>query len=139
MKKVAILMRESKSSASVTKNLQDVSSLLDTTLKDLKGMESKVVARTKEKHLLEELWFNLDGEELEILFQNARYKNGKPDQTNYLSRAESRRNIGDRFGRKIRAFLKPPLDGEYKFWISSDDLLPSSNCPALENQIFEIS
>ena len=121
MKKVAILMRESKSSASVTKNLQDVSSLLDTTLKDLKGMESKVVARTKEKHLLEELWFNLDGEELEILFQNARYKNGKPDQTNYLSKAESRRNIGDRFGRKIRAFLKPPLDGEYKFWIFSDD------------------
>ena len=71
-------MRESKSSASVTKNLQDVSSLLDTTLQDLKGMESKVVARTKEKHLLEELWFNLDGEELEILFRMLAIKMGSP-------------------------------------------------------------
>ena len=88
--------------------------------------------------MLEELWFNLDGEELEILFQNARYKNGKPDQTNYLSKAESRRNIGDRFGRKIRPSLKPP-------WMENINsgsfpmTAPFFELPSLENQIFEIS
>ena len=44
-----------------------------------------------------------------------------PDQFSYLSSLETKRNIGDSYGRKIRASLSPPEDGEYTFWILSDD------------------
>ena len=103
-------MRESKSSASVTKNLQDVLAPFGHNSEGLEGDGIKGCSPHQGKALAGGAMVQSGWRRAEILFQNARYKNGKPDQTNYLSKAESRRNIGDRFGRKIRPHQAPWME-----------------------------
>ncbi len=121
MKELARLLRNINSNNTGRKNLVDSRKLLNSSLKTLGDINDQFQVVTKENHLLEEIWFNLDGDQTEDFLKSKGFKNSKPVQTSYLSKAESKRNIGDRYGRRIRAFLKPPVDGEYKFWIFSDD------------------
>ena len=83
--------------------------------------EQKDTENTRENSLLEELWFDLEGSEWRILLKEKNLFNKDPDQYSYLTSFETKRNIGDSYGRKIRAFLRPPEDGEYTFWLISDD------------------
>ncbi len=44
-----------------------------------------------------------------------------PSATAVLTRFEAPVNCGDDYAARIRGFLVPPVDGDYTFWISSDD------------------
>ena len=83
--------------------------------------EQKDTENTRENSLLEELWFDLEGSQWKSLFIEKKLFNRVPDQYSYLKSFETKRNIGDSFVRRIRAFLRPPDDGEYTFWLMSDD------------------
>ena len=88
----------------------------------LAGKDYEVSVTDERRGILRhELWRNLPGSELRTLTDNARFKEGKPDLTGFLKGAESPSNVGDDFGRRITGILIPPEDGEYRFWIYSDD------------------
>ncbi len=89
-------------------------------LKFLKNKKILIQKRNRDNSLLEEFGSILKEDDWEGLQKKKVYKQ-KPDQFSYLSSLETKRNIGDSYGRKIRAFLNPPEDGEYTFWILSDD------------------
>ena len=44
-----------------------------------------------------------------------------PDETCYLADFEIPRNQDDNYGTAVRGFIYPPADGQYTFWVSSDD------------------
>ena len=90
-------------------------------LKTLKEQDDTFSEKKRENSLLEELWFNLEGSQWKDLQKTDKFTKQKPDQFSYLETSETKRNIGDSYGRKIRAFLNPPEDGEYTFWLMSDD------------------
>lgn len=94
---------------------------LSSVLKILGQMEDGFTKKTKVDSLLEELWFDIGGDKWEDLQKNSKFTSESPDQFSYLSSFETKRNIGDSYGRKISAFLNPPEDGEYTFWLMSDD------------------
>ena len=121
MKKVARLLRTQNVETSNRKNLNSARKLINASLKTLEDIDAKFQTSTKDNHLLEEIWLNLDGDQTDELLKNKIFKDSKPNRTSYLTIAQTSRNIGDRFGRRIRAFIKPPIDGEYQFWIISDD------------------
>ena len=121
MKKVARLLREQDSRVSNRKKVGDIRKLINSSLKTVEDIDAEFQVITKDNHLLEEVWLNLDGDQTEELLKSKVFKDSKPDRTSYLTKAESSRNAADRFGRRIRAFIKPPIDGEYTFAIFSDD------------------
>ena len=94
---------------------------LSSVLKILKDKKDTYSEKTRDNSLLEEIWFNLEGDDWEALLEEKKFTSEGPDQFSYLSSLETKRNIGDSYGRKIRASLSPPEDGEYTFWILSDD------------------
>ena len=121
MKKVARLLREQNFWILNRKKVGDIRKLINSSLKKLEDIDAEFQVITKDNHLLEEVWLNLDGDQTEEFLKSKVFKDSKPDRTSYLTKAESNRNEGDRFGRRIRAFIKPPIDGEYTFSIFSDD------------------
>ncbi|MGC1240370.1 MAG: S8 family serine peptidase [Chryseosolibacter sp.] len=67
-------------------------------------------------HILREQWNKIPGTLItSIPLQTA------PSFTETLSAFESRRNIADNYGARIRGFLCVPVSGQYTFWISSND------------------
>jgi xyloglucan-specific exo-beta-1,4-glucanase len=38
-----------------------------------------------------------------------------------MSLLEGPRNSGDNYGSRMKGWLRPPVSGDYKFWIASDD------------------
>ncbi len=77
-----------------------------------------------------ELWNNIGGMNVPDLVDNPAF--GKaPSATVALNQLEYA-NRGPQYGARIRGFLVPPQDGNYTFWIASDDgselwLSPSDN------------
>ena len=121
MKKVADLLRKLGDEEPKNENNSIVRKELSSTLEILTDIQSTFSKFTKENVLLEEIWFNLEGinwREPAIL---KKMNSDKPDQKNYLSKLETPINLGDRYIRKISAYLTPPEDGEYIFWLKSDD------------------
>jgi hypothetical protein len=98
MKKVARLLREQDSRVSNRKKVGDIRKLINSSLKTLKDIDAEFQAVTKDNHLLEEVWLNLDGDQTEEFLKSKVFKDSKPDRTSYLTKAESNRNEGDRFG-----------------------------------------
>ncbi|MFP6901962.1 MAG: PA14 domain-containing protein, partial [Opitutales bacterium] len=88
----------------------------------LDGKSYEVPANIDRKGVLHhETWNSIGGNSVNDLRQHARFREGKPDSTGFLTAAESPVNVGDNFGRRIYAKLVPPETGEYRFWIYSDD------------------
>ena len=121
LKVLAQLLREQESSGLTNQNPKQIREIIFSVIKSLEGTVSKIKEPTKENFLLEEVWFNLNGDNWKDFTETERYKNGQPDQSFYLTKSETKRNTGELFGRRIRAFLQAPMDGEYKFWVYSDD------------------
>jgi hypothetical protein len=88
-----------------------------------------------------EVWPYLDssqGNTLTVL-TNTMYNPSWPDfpdpaYTRVLSSFETPSNIMDYYGQRVRAFVVPPTNGSYTFWIASDDMsqlfLSSDESPA---------
>ena len=111
MENLADLLRKASDTtkSNVIKSSQDQ---LSTILKILGEQKDTFSQTTKENSLLEELWFNLGGDKWKDVINEKRFTEEKPDQYSYLSSFETKRNVGNPYA-KIRAFLRPPEDGEY--------------------------
>ncbi|HYC87400.1 MAG TPA: PA14 domain-containing protein [Chryseosolibacter sp.] len=80
------------------------------------SMDFKVIECAATGKIKREVWTNVKG-----LSVNYIPVNNPPNSTNYLSIFEGPTNVGDYYGARIRGYLCPPGDGEYTFYISSDD------------------
>ncbi|MEE2786674.1 MAG: M60 family metallopeptidase, partial [Myxococcota bacterium] len=66
------------------------------------------------------LWKNVPGQTLDDLRRQPSFPD-EPDETNILSTMESPANMMETYGVRLRTYLIPDEDGEYTFWIASDD------------------
>ena len=66
-----------------------------------------------------EVWWNVQGGLGEMRAGN-RFAT-PPDRVIALDRLEAPRNEADKYASRIRGFLVPPVAGEYRFWIASDN------------------
>ena len=121
MEDVAKALRKIESLNETEDTLKIIREQISSVLKILKEQGDTFAEKKRENLLLEELWFNLEGNQWKDLLKMDRLTSQKPDQFSYLKASETERNIGDSYGRKISAFLNPPEDGEYTFWLMSDD------------------
>jgi ELWxxDGT repeat protein len=78
---------------------------------DVKAIECSATGK-----ILREVWTNVKG-----LSVNYIPVSSPPNSTGYLSIFEGPTNVGDYYGARIRGYLCAPQDGEYTFYISSDD------------------
>ena len=76
-----------------------------------------------------EYWHNISGSAVTDLTGNAAYPR-RPDDLDTLSSLDTAKDVAETYGSRIRGYLKPPVDGDYIFFIASDDsskLLVSTN------------
>ena len=67
-----------------------------------------------------EVWSGVSGTDIPSLTSLATYPNS-PDIVEIRSALEGRQNWADNYGARLSAFVVPPADGDYVFFISSDD------------------
>jgi len=69
--------------------------------------------------------------------------NSATDETGFWNSFEAPSDVGDNYALRARAFLYPPQDGYYTFWIASDNqselYLSSSDEPLLATKIASVS
>lgn len=70
--------------------------------------------------VLLETFYNIAGLDVSDLTSSARYP-ASPDAVAYIDSFEAPTDIADDYGVRARAFLTPPVTGDYTFWIASDD------------------
>ncbi len=70
--------------------------------------------------ILREVWTGLNGGSLNDLSRDNRMAK-PPNQRGWLSRLDAPRDSADNYGTRIRGYVHPPVDGDYTFWIASDD------------------
>lgn len=68
-----------------------------------------------------ERWDSVTGATLEEFTKSDAYRKGAPAQTFALDRLELARTGDKDYGVRVRGYLLPPVDGEYRFWIAADD------------------
>ncbi len=69
--------------------------------------------------ILREVWTDVGGNSIDDLFDNPDYPDN-PSERGYLTALEGPRD-GKDFGDRIRGYIHPPVSGQYRFWIASDD------------------
>ena len=88
-----------------------------------------------------ETWLGLSGTAIADLTASPNYPD-LPDEVMVLSDLEAPNNRGGDFGARLSAILIPPTDGDYTFWIASDDngelRLSTSEDPALAVLIADV-
>jgi hypothetical protein len=111
---------------------------------DLKELEKARIGSLKTfntgpmGYMLHEYWDNIDGESVEALTKHPSFA-GKPTGSSMRYLFEGPKNIGDRYGARMRGYIHPPVTGNYIFWISTDDngelLLSLDESPARKRVI----
>ncbi len=71
--------------------------------------------------LKREVWTGLAGGQALSELTDSLYFPQSPDQTGYVQNFEAPSNVGDNYGQRLSGYLIPPADGNYTFWIASDD------------------
>ena len=67
-----------------------------------------------------ELWRNVAGDDLDAFVKTPQFKHDAPEIVE-LERLAFPRGSGDSYGVRIRGYLVPPADGDYRFFLSADD------------------
>lgn len=80
-------------------------------------------------------WTGIGGTSIADLMSGTNNLGNTPDKSVRLAGSlEGPNNVGDNYGSRMRGWLVPPVSGDYKFWIASDDngelLLSSDDNPA---------
>ena len=70
--------------------------------------------------ILFEYWDSVSGTAVSNLTSNANYPN-KPTSAEWRDNFKSVDSRADNYGIRARAYLTPPADGDYTFWVASDD------------------
>lgn len=70
--------------------------------------------------ILREWWTGIGGKSVADL-TGSKHFNDKPDGQELLASLDAPRQFGSDYGTRIRGYLYPPLTGDYRFWIASDD------------------
>ena len=70
--------------------------------------------------ILREWWTDIGGKAVVDLTKSAKFS-GKPKGKELLTSFEAPASFGNDYGTRISGYLYPPTDGEYRFWIASDD------------------
>lgn len=83
------------------------------------GAASTSTAATGEGFLTREVWTGISGKSVDDLLKSDDYPD-QPSQRTTLSSLDVPRGAHD-YGERLRGYLIPPLTGEYRFWIASDD------------------
>lgn len=65
-------------------------------------------------------WDNIEGASVSDLTSVAAFPDD-PDQVLPIYSLQGPRERGSAYGARVRGFIEPPIDGEYRFYISSDD------------------
>ena len=69
---------------------------------------------------LREYWMDISGNSVSSLTSDSDYPYN-PSGSNYLRSFEAPINWADNYGTRIRGYIQPPFDGNYTFWIASDN------------------
>jgi len=83
--------------------------------------------------LKREVWYNIPGNLVSDIPLTT-----TPDETGTINVFDAPRDIADQYGQRISGFIIPPQDGNYIFWINSDDhseLYLSTNADPLNKQL----
>ena len=67
-----------------------------------------------------EVWRNVTGSDLDAFVRTPQFKQDAPEIVE-LERLAFPRGSGDSYGVRIRGYLVPPADGDYRFFLSADD------------------
>ena len=71
--------------------------------------------------VVREVWRGIGGTAVAQLTDSARFPDS-PDTRNIITGSfAAPRNIADNYGTRIHGYLVPPVSGNYRFWIASDD------------------
>lgn len=70
--------------------------------------------------ILREWWTGIGGKSVHDLTGSKHFKD-KPDGQEFLTSLDAPRQVGSDYGTRIRGYLHPPVTGDYRFWIASDD------------------
>jgi hypothetical protein len=79
-----------------------------------------VAATSLPAQLRREIYADLSGGDLGDLTSSPKYHN-QPDRLETMTNLDSARDVGDKYGSRVRALLVPPATGQYRFWLASDD------------------
>jgi hypothetical protein len=69
---------------------------------------------------LREYWMNISGNSVSDLTSNSNYPYN-PTGSEYLASFETPTNFANDYGTRVRGYIQPPYDGNYTFWIASDN------------------
>jgi hypothetical protein len=67
-----------------------------------------------------EVWEGISGNSVQDLLDSPNYPNS-PNMTEELDQFAAPINVNNDYGTRIHGYLKVPMEGDYTFWIASDD------------------
>lgn len=71
-------------------------------------------------YLTRDLWWNVAGWSVDDSMQSHAVL-GASSKSELIASADMPRNIGNNYHQRVRGTVRPPVSGEYTFWISSDE------------------
>ena len=71
--------------------------------------------------VVQEVWTGITGNAVTFLTSNSRYPDSPTSTRNLSSFDSGLTSLGDNYGSRIRAFVIPPVSGNYNFYITGDN------------------